>query len=53
MTVPRERVIHLLADCLEQEFSSGRLTQFLPVFLHRVACEVPPLPGVSPPAGER
>ena len=37
--VPRERVDSLLADLLEQEFSSARVTTFLPVFLHRVACE--------------
>ena len=52
-SMPPERVLRLLANCLEQEFSSARLTQFLPVFLHRVACEVPPLPDVRPPAGAR
>lgn len=52
-SVPHERVLRLLADCLEQEFSSGRLTQFLPVFLHRVACEVPRLPEVRPPTAVR
>jgi hypothetical protein len=38
-SVPRARVDRLLADLLEQEFSSARVTQFLPIFLHRVACE--------------
>lgn len=37
--VPRERVDQLLADLLDQEFSSARVTQFLPIFLHRLACE--------------
>lgn len=37
--VPRERVQELLLDLLDQEFSSARVTLFLPIFLHRVACE--------------
>lgn len=37
--VPRERVQELLLELLEQEFSSARVTLFLPIFLHRVACE--------------
>lgn len=37
--VPRERVERLLVELLEQEFSAARVTLFLPIFLHRVACE--------------
>ncbi|KNZ32340.1 MAG: hypothetical protein AD742_11115 [Methylibium sp. NZG] len=37
--VPRERVERVLTDLLEQEFSGARVTTFLPIFLHRVACE--------------
>lgn len=37
--VPRERVERLLTDLLEQEFSAARVTTFMPIFLHRVACE--------------
>ncbi len=37
--VPRARVDRLLTELLEQEFSTARVTTFLPVFLHRVACE--------------
>ena len=37
--LPRDRVERLLADLLEQEFSDARVTTFLPIFLHRVACE--------------
>lgn len=37
--VPRERVERLLSDLLEQEFSTARVTAFMPIFLHRVACE--------------
>jgi hypothetical protein len=37
--VPRERVEQLLVELLEQEFSAARVTLFLPIFLHRLACE--------------
>lgn len=37
--LPRERVERLLTDLLEQEFSGARVTTFLPIFLHRLACE--------------
>lgn len=37
--IPRERVERLLSDLLEQEFSTARVTAFMPIFLHRVACE--------------
>jgi hypothetical protein len=37
--VPRSRVDRLLTELLEQEFSTARVTTFLPVFLHRLACE--------------
>ena len=37
--VSRERVECLLSELLEQEFSTARVTAFLPIFLHRVACE--------------
>jgi hypothetical protein len=37
--VPRERVERLLTELLEQEFSTARVTTFLPIFLHRVACD--------------
>lgn len=37
--VPREHVERLLTELLEQEFSTARITTFLPIFLHRVACD--------------
>jgi hypothetical protein len=37
--VPRERVERLLVELLEQELSGARVTLFLPIFLHRLACE--------------
>jgi hypothetical protein len=37
--LPRDRVERLLSELLEQEFSEARVTTFLPIFLHRVACE--------------
>lgn len=37
--VPLERIEQLLRDLLEQEFSQARVTTFLPIFLHRFACD--------------
>lgn len=37
--VPPERIEQLLRDLLEQEFSEARVTTFLPIFLHRFACD--------------
>lgn len=37
--VEPERIEALLRELLEQEFSDARVTAFLPIFLHRVACD--------------
>lgn len=37
--VPPDRIEHLLRELLEQEFSEARVTTFLPIFLHRFACD--------------
>ncbi len=37
--VPRARIEALLSELLAQEFSEARVTTFLPVFLHKLACE--------------
>ncbi|WP_425260833.1 hypothetical protein ACPOLB_08215 [Rubrivivax sp. RP6-9] len=37
--VPRARIEALLTELLAQEFSDARVTAFLPVFLHKLACE--------------
>lgn len=37
--VPPERIEQLLRELLEQEFSEARVTTFLPIFLHRFACD--------------
>jgi hypothetical protein len=37
--VPRARIEALLSELLAQEFSDARVTTFLPVFLHKLACE--------------
>lgn len=37
--VPRARIEALLTELLAQEFSDARVTTFLPVFLHKLACE--------------
>lgn len=37
--VPPERIEELLRELLEQEFSEARVTTFLPIFLHRFACD--------------
>jgi hypothetical protein len=37
--VPRERVERLLTELLEKEFGTARITTFLPIFLHRLACD--------------
>lgn len=38
-SVPHARIEALLRELLEQEFGEARVTAFLPVFLHRYACE--------------
>lgn len=37
--VPYERIETLLRELLEQEFGEARVTAFLPILLHRCACE--------------
>lgn len=51
--VPRERVEQLLVELLEQEFSAARVTLFLPIFLHRLACETLRQEGDEGPALRR
>lgn len=51
--VPAERIEALLQELLEHEFCDVRVTTFVPIFLHRVACEtlrreLPPQPGSHP-----
>ena len=38
-TVPAERIETLLQELLERDFCDVRVTTFVPIFLHRVACE--------------
>lgn len=37
--VPAEKIDQLLRKLLEQDFCDARVTTFLPIFLHRFACD--------------
>lgn len=51
--VATERIEALLRELLEREFGDARITSFVPIFLHRAACErlrseLPSQPGSRP-----
>ncbi len=49
--LPRERAESLLAELIEQELSATAHTLLLPLFLHRVATELPPAAAAAVRAG--